>query len=162
VEVGAPMSVIVGTGLVHDWPASGLPVFSQTVAVHDDILRQLGLTDDAVGVQAVAVAEPAAKPSLINVIGTPGWDVFDAAIKAVDIPAKSPADSPVAFGRSTLPIDCGDGYTADADWYYPKSGEPDKFIYFQHGFPARASFYDVTLRELAERNNAIVVAPSIT
>ncbi|HEX2212789.1 MAG TPA: hypothetical protein VHH12_04910, partial [Mycobacterium sp.] len=65
-------------------------------------------------------------------------------------------------GRSTLEIDCGDGYTTDADWYFPEEGEPEKFIYFQHGFLARAFIYDRTLTELAERNNAIVVAPSIT
>ena len=65
-------------------------------------------------------------------------------------------------GRSRLEIDCGDGYTTDADWYFPTEGEPDKFIYFQHGFLARANFFNVTLQELAERNNAVVVAPSIT
>jgi hypothetical protein len=70
--------------------------------------------------------------------------------------------STLTAGRSTLQIDCGDGYTADADWYFPTEGEPDKFIYFQHGFPARAGFYNLTLEALAERNNAIVVAPSIT
>jgi hypothetical protein len=34
--------------------------------------------------------------------------------------------------------------TFDADWYFPTEGEPDKFLYFQHGFPARAGFYDLT------------------
>ena len=168
VEEGAPISVVVGTGLVHDWPSSGLSlIYSQTGAVRPDIYRHLGLTGDTTGLQAltVAAAQPAVAPtgpSLINVIGTIAWSVFDAVIKAVDVPPVMPADSSVTFGRSTLEIDCGDGYIADADWYFPKSGEPEKFIYFQHGFPARAFVYDVTLRELAERNNAIVVAPSIT
>ncbi len=43
VEVGAPISVVVGTGLIHDWPMSGLPLYTQTAAVRSDILRQLGL-----------------------------------------------------------------------------------------------------------------------
>ena len=48
VDLDVPMSLVVGTGLPHDWPASGLPfIFSQTAAVHPDILRQLGLTNDA-------------------------------------------------------------------------------------------------------------------
>jgi pimeloyl-ACP methyl ester carboxylesterase len=108
------------------------------------------------------VASMQTGPTLINVIGTAAWSVLDVIVKAVDVQPVLPADSSVTFGRSTLEIDCGDGYLADADWYYPKSGTPDKFIYFQHGFPARAFVYDITLQELAERNNAIVVAPSIT
>lgn len=111
--------------------------------------------------QATSLAP--ARPTLVNIVGALAWSVLDAVTKFIDIPPKMPAGSPVSFGRSTVEIDCGpDGYTADADWYYPSSGEPDKIIYFQHGFLARAVFYDVTLRELAERNNAIVVAPSIT
>ncbi len=98
-------------------------------------------------------------PTLINVIGTAAWNLLDVASKILAGPPSVPADSSVTVGRSELAID---GYTAEADWYYPKSGTPDKFIYFQHGFPARAGFYNLTAAELAERNNAIVVAPSIT
>jgi acetyl esterase/lipase len=49
VEEGAPISVVVGTGLVHDWPISGSSLlgYSQTAAVRPDVYRQLGLTDDA-------------------------------------------------------------------------------------------------------------------
>lgn len=46
VELGAPISVVVGTGLLHTWPLSGLPLYSQTAAVRADIYRQLGLTDE--------------------------------------------------------------------------------------------------------------------
>jgi hypothetical protein len=98
-------------------------------------------------------------PTLINVIGTAAWNMFDAVSKLIDPAPSVPADSSVTVQRSTLDID---GRTVDADWYYPKSGTPDKFIYFQHGFPARAGFYNLTAAELAERNNAIVVAPTIT
>ncbi|MEZ0341025.1 hypothetical protein ACAG25_13675 [Mycobacterium sp. pV006] len=103
------------------------------------------------------VSAPRPRPTLLNVVGS-----FDLTTRLVDFPPSVPPGSTVTAGRSRLEIDCGDGYTADADWYYPTEREPEKFIYFQHGFPARAGFYNVTLRELAERNNAIVVAPSIT
>jgi acetyl esterase/lipase len=48
VDEGAPISVVVGTGLVHDWPVFGAPPigFSQSAAVRPDIYRQLGLTSD--------------------------------------------------------------------------------------------------------------------
>ncbi|MGV0792902.1 hypothetical protein [Mycolicibacterium sp. XJ1819] len=101
-------------------------------------------------------------PTLLNVIGTLAWSLLDFVVKLVEAPPVVLPERSVTAGRSTLEIDCGDGYTADADWYYPKEGEPDKLIYFQHGFLARAFVYDRTLTELAERNNAIVVAPSIT
>lgn len=106
--------------------------------------------------------EPVSRPSLLNVVGSFFWGLFDALTKFVDVPPALPPGSALAAGRSKLDIDCGDGYTADADWYFPAEGAPDKLLYFQHGFPARAGFYNVTLAQLAERNNAIVVAPSIT
>ncbi|QZT62664.1 hypothetical protein [Mycolicibacterium austroafricanum] len=101
-------------------------------------------------------------PSLLNVVGSFLWGLFDLVTKLVDVPPAVPPGSTLTAGRSKLEIDCGDGYTADADWYFPTEGEPEKFIYFQHGFLARAGFYNVSLQQLAERNNAIVVAPSIT
>ncbi|MGE2738049.1 hypothetical protein [Mycolicibacterium vaccae] len=109
-----------------------------------------------------AVGLPTARPTLLNVVGSAFWGLFDFATRLIDLPPTVPPGSTVTAGRSRLEIDCGDGYTTDADWYFPTDGEPEKFIYFQHGFPARAGFYNVTLRELAERNNAILVAPSIT
>ena len=41
-------------------------------------------------------------------------------------PPVVPPNSNMRVGRSTLQIDCGDGYTADADWYVPTSQEPPK------------------------------------
>ena len=111
---------------------------------------------------AAQEAAPAPTPSLLNVVGSFFWGLFDMVTKLIDFPPAVPPGSTVTAGRGTLQIDCGDGYTTDADWYFPTEGEPDKFIYFQHGFPARAGFYNLTLAELAERNNAIVVAPNIT
>lgn len=114
---------------------------------------------------AFAAAEPVgapARPTLINVVGSFFWGLFDMFSKFISGPPAVPPGSTVTAGRSKLQIDCGDGYTADADWYFPTEGEPDKFIYFQHGFPGNAAVYNLTLAELAERNNAVVVAPSIT
>lgn len=109
-----------------------------------------------------AAGEPSPRPSLLNVVGSFFWGLFDAVTKFVDVPPALAPGSGLTAGRSRLDIDCGDGYTADADWYFPTDATPEKLIYFQHGFPARAGFYNVTLAQLAERNNAIVVAPSIT
>lgn len=121
--------------------------------------------DEEVAVERVSPVQEAAAPpppSLVNVVGSFFWGAFDVLTKLVDVPPSVPPGSTLAAGRSALEIDCGDGYTADADWYFPADEEPEKFIYFQHGFPARAGFYNVTLQQLAQRNNAVVVAPSIT
>ncbi len=156
VDIDAPISVVVGTGLVHDWPASGLPVFSQTAAVHPDILRQLGLTAE----------QPLAQPSLINLVGGFFFDAFQAFEQFIAGAPQVPPGSTVRVQRSTLNIDCGPGYTVNADWYFPdtsESGEPPtRLIYFQHGFPGSSAEYDYTAAELAERNQAIVVAPTIS
>ncbi len=40
---GAPISVVVGRGQIHDWPVGGLPINSQAPKVRRDIYRQLGL-----------------------------------------------------------------------------------------------------------------------
>jgi hypothetical protein len=101
-------------------------------------------------------------PTLINIVGSFFWGLFDLFSKIIEGPPMVAPGSTVTVGRSTLQIDCGTGYTADADWYFPTDGEPDKFIYFQHGAFATAGMYNYTAAELAERNNAIVVAPSIT
>ncbi|MEO3760927.1 hypothetical protein ABGB19_21910 [Mycobacterium sp. B14F4] len=112
---------------------------------------------------AVEADEPApARPNLINIIGSLFFGVFDFFGALFEGPPAVPSGSTVRAGRSTLEIDCGDGYQASADWYFPTEGEPDKVIYFQHGAFARAGMYNYTAAELAERNNAIVVAPSIT
>jgi hypothetical protein len=66
-------------------------------------------------------------------------------------------------GRSTLQIDCGTGYTAQATWYFPTGPQPPtRLIYFQHGILASDAYYNATAAELAENNDAIVVAPTIT
>lgn len=47
VDIGAPISMVVGTGLPHDWALSGFRIpYSQTPVVRPDIYRQLGLLPD--------------------------------------------------------------------------------------------------------------------
>lgn len=43
VDIGAPISLVVGLGQYHDWPLGGLPVNSAAPLVRRDIYRQLGL-----------------------------------------------------------------------------------------------------------------------
>lgn len=110
-----------------------------------------------------AEQEPAPAPTLINVIGTFFWGLFDMVAKVIDGPPAVPANFNVRVARSALEIDCGDGYTAEADWYVPISQEPPKgVIYFQHGFGTRSGFYNVTAAAMAQSTNSIVVVPSIT
>jgi acetyl esterase/lipase len=47
VDIGAPISMVVGTGLPHDWALGGLRTYSQTPVVRPDIYRELGLTPSA-------------------------------------------------------------------------------------------------------------------
>ncbi len=43
VDIGAPISMVVGRGQFHDWPLAGLPINSAAPLVRRDIYRQLGL-----------------------------------------------------------------------------------------------------------------------
>ncbi|AMO60077.1 esterase/lipase [Mycolicibacterium phlei] len=113
-------------------------------------------------VEAAGVPATPARPTLINIVGTLVWSVADFVINLIVGPPVVVPGSGVSAGRSTVKIDCGDGYRVQTDWYFPTEGQPDKLIYFQHGFLSPAATYNVTLTELARRNNAIVVAPSIT
>lgn len=116
-----------------------------------------------------AAAQPAptaiaatARPNLINIVGTLFFNLFDRVVKFFEGPPVLPPGRAVRLARTPLELDCGNGYTVDADWYFPTETIPDKVIYFQHGAFARAGLYNVTAADLAVRNNAIVVAPSIT
>jgi acetyl esterase/lipase len=43
VEEGAPISVVIGQGQIHDWALGGLPINSAAPGVRRDVYRQLGL-----------------------------------------------------------------------------------------------------------------------
>ncbi len=111
---------------------------------------------------APTAAAATARPNLINIVGTLFFNLFDRVVKFFEGPPVVPPGRAVRLARTPLELDCGNGYTVDADWYFPTETEPDKVIYFQHGAFGRAGLYNVTAADLAVRNNAIVVAPSIT
>lgn len=159
-EPTEPAEPTVDTVTADSEAAANKAVVDQAIAAFESKLKPT-ITQVAMSAPAAQLAAPRG-PNLINIIGTLAWSVIDFMVKLVVGPPAVPPGSTVTARRSTLLIDCGDGYRADADWYYPKEGQPDKFIYFQHGFMAHAGIYNLTLAALAERNNAIVVAPTIT
>lgn len=106
-----------------------------------------------------------APDSPINVEGPDAAGEVLAAATAIIVqgPPAVPAGNTAQVGRSTLQIDCGTGYTAQATWYFPTGPQPPtRLIYFQHGILASDAYYNATAAELAENNDAIVVAPTIT
>ncbi|MGU3497907.1 hypothetical protein [Mycobacterium sp. C31M] len=112
--------------------------------------------------EPTAAVATAARPNLINLVGTFFFNIFDSVVKFFEGPPMVPPGRAVRVARTPLELDCGNGYTVDADWYFPTESTPDKIIYFQHGAFGRAGLYNITASDLAVRNNAIVVAPSIT
>ena len=112
---------------------------------------------------AAPAPAPAIPPSIINVIGTMFFSVFELVQNIVSGPPTVPPGSTVRVSQAPLTIDCGPGQTVEADWYFPTTDPtPTRLIDFQHGFPAVAANYDYTAATLAERNDAIVVAPTIS
>jgi acetyl esterase/lipase len=59
VQDDSPISVVVGTGVVHDWPLTGLPIYSQGPVVRPAIYRELGLTGPVTGSQVAGGAASA-------------------------------------------------------------------------------------------------------
>jgi hypothetical protein len=105
----------------------------------------------------------AARPTVVNVLGTLAFRVFEAFENAIVGPARVPPNSNVEVSSAPLAIDCGPGVTVKADWYFPTTGPaPTRLIYFQHGWPGTSAMYDYTAAALAERTHSIVVAPTIS
>lgn len=175
----AAATVAMSTSRPTSTPASTprKPTVVDTVATAVSSAVTTFLKPLAVGTTPVAPdAQPATKlqaaqsispkPGLINIVGSFAFGLFQAFDSFVAGPPQVPPGSTVRVQRSTLPIDCGPGYTVDADWYFldtsTSAEPPTRLIYLQHGFPGSAAEYDYTAAELAERNNAIVVATSIS
>jgi hypothetical protein len=103
-------------------------------------------------------------------------DLFGSTADVADLPADTdfganpPTESNgatgVRTGQSNLNIPCGDGYVAPVDWYLPTqadgSVQANGVIWLQHGLLGDKSLFLVLARELAQRTNSIVVAPTIT
>ncbi|MFS0898805.1 hypothetical protein [Mycolicibacterium litorale] len=175
VETPEPETPAAEETPVEEVPPHDDPAVEEAAARVEDVDAEVATvfaTDDATveepthreETRAVAAAAPLTPqgPTLVNIVGTLFFNVFDAVVKWFEGPPAVPPNTAVRVERRPLEIDCGDGYTVDADWYFPTETEPDKIIFFAHGGFARAGLYNVTAAELAERNNAIVVAPSVT
>ena len=117
----------------------------------------LASAPSAVDINSVAVAPQ--QPSLINVIGTLIFTLFNVATRLFEGPTVLPPGSTVTVRSSTLQLG---GYEVPADWYFPTDPAPDRLIYLQHGFLASGRFYSYTAATLAEQTHSIVVAPSVT
>ncbi|MDA2892566.1 alpha/beta hydrolase [Mycolicibacterium sp. BiH015] len=106
---------------------------------------------------------PTRAPSLINVVGSVVLNVLVGLIHVVDGPPVLPPNSTVTVRTSSLNLPIGAGRPVQADWYFPEDAdESTRLVYLQHGFLASAPMYSYTAARLAERTNAIVVAPSLT
>lgn len=106
---------------------------------------------------------PTRAPSLINVVGSVVLNVLVGLIHVVDGPPVLPPNSTVTVRTSSLDLSIGAGRSVQADWYFPEdANESTRLVYLQHGFLASGPMYSYTAARLAERTNAIVVAPSLT
>jgi hypothetical protein len=112
--------------------------------------------------EATSIATAPAAPSLINVIGTLIFTLYNLATRLFEGPPLLPPGSTVTVRTSTLHIDYGPGYDLPANWYFPDDPNPTGLIYLQHGFLVSAPFYSYTAATLAEQTHSIVVAPSVT
>src|SRR5215217_1624286 len=106
-----------------------------------------------------AMAEAPQPPSLINVIGTLIFTLFNVATRLFEGPPVLPPGSTVTVRSSMLQLGA---YEVPADWYFPADPDPEGLIYLQHGFLASGRFYSYTAATLAEETHSIVVAPSVT
>lgn len=120
------------------------------------------VTTMAAAEKATAAATAPAAPSLVNIIGTLIFTLYNVATRLFEGPPVLPAGSTVTVRTSTLHIDYGPGYDLPANWYFPADQKPTGLIYLQHGFLASAPFYSYTAATLAEQTHSIVVAPSVT
>lgn len=81
-------------------------------------------------------------------------------------PTKSNGVAGVKVGSSDLSIPCGPGYVVTADWYLPTqadgSVQANGVIWLQHGLLGDRTLFVMLARQLAQRTNSIVVAPTIT
>ncbi|WP_460355389.1 alpha/beta hydrolase [Mycobacterium sp. ZZG] len=117
----------------------------------------------SVRMSAAAATSPARAPSLLNVVGSLVLNVLVGFIHLIDGPPVLPPNSTVTVRTSRLDLPIGAGRSVQADWYFPETvNESTRLVYFQHGFLASGPMYSHTIARLAERTNAIVVAPSLT
>lgn len=85
---------------------------------------------------------------------------------AAAAPTKTNGVAGVKVGSADLSIPCGPGYSVTADWYLPTqadgSVQANGVIWLQHGLLGDQNLFVMLARQLAQRTNSIVVAPTIT
>jgi acetyl esterase/lipase len=177
VDLGAPISVVVGKGQIHDW-ALAVPINSQALVVRPGIYRRLGLTYatppplfDQVAtfithaVRSVAIEVSASVTRLVTFVTdsvtSTVLDLVSGLTKLIDGPPVLPPGSTVEVGTSSLKIT--ETMTVSANWYFPEGDRPpDRMIWLQHGFLATGPMYSYTAAWLAENTHSIVVTPTLT
>lgn len=162
-DAGTTVDPVPGTAIAESDPLSAIEsVNKDAPAAAEPVAMTIAVAAEDIAPKAAATT---GSPNLINIIGTIFFAVFDFISSILEGPPAVPArlEDQVTVGRSMLDIDCGSGHSVYADWYFPTSETPPTgLIYFQHGWPGRAGFYNETAAELAVRTNSIVLAPSIT
>lgn len=141
----------------------GRPDINADLLSHPDDDRSMSARTASVQVDEGVEQTPTRAPSLINVVGSVVLNVLVGLIHVVDGPPVLPPNSTVTVRTSSLDLPIGAGRSVQADWYFPEDAdESTRLVYLQHGFLASGPMYSYTAARLAERTNAIVVAPSLT
>ena len=134
----------------------------EDVTVTEDVTVPESATVPVARAEA-ADTQPVRRPTLLNVVGGIVVDLLVGLIHVIDGPPVLPPNSSVTVRTSTLTLPIGNGRSVQADWYFPDEIDGDtRFVYLQHGFLASGPMYSRTAARLAERTNAIVMAPSLT
>lgn len=141
----------------------GRPDINADLGSHPDDDRFTPTRTASVQVDEGVEQAPTRAPSLINVVGSVVLNVLVGLIHVVDGPPVLPPNSTVTVRTSSLDLPIGAGRSVQADWYFPEDvDDSTRLVYLQHGFLASGPMYSYTAARLAERTNAIVVAPSLT
>lgn len=101
-------------------------------------------------------------PPPVRAVGSLVFNVLGALVRTLDGPPVVPAGLRDSIEVSTSTLDVAPGTNLEADWYFPKQGQPQRLIYLQHGILATGPMYSHTAALLAERTNSVVVATTIT
>ncbi|WP_422742672.1 hypothetical protein ACN27E_15240 [Mycobacterium sp. WMMD1722] len=101
-------------------------------------------------------------PPPVKAIGSLVFNVLGTLVQTLDGPPVVPPALRDSIEVSTSTLNVAPGTDLEADWYFPKQGQPQRLIYLQHGILASGPMYSYTASLLAERTNSIVVATTIT
>lgn len=102
---------------------------------------------------------------LIGIPPTPPVNTGSNGVTSLVTPPATNGVTGVRTGHSVLTIPSGNGYDANADWYFPTqadgSVQANGIIWLQHGFLGFKDWYRDLAQSIAQETNSIVVAPQI-